>query len=288
MKKIPVFYRTEQSSKDAASYSPSAGKPLMAVSDWISRSDIHPHIEVRSFEPATREQLKAAHAPGFVDGVLDGRVPNGFDNTSDGVARSLPYTTGSMIAATEHVLEHGGVAISPTSGFHHAGYVFAGGFCTFNGLIAAALNAKAKGLAERVLILDFDAHYGNGTQDIIDRLGLDWITHITAYRNYETRAECLKVLDQIDGLLMECKPDLVIYQAGADIHIDDPLGGILTTRDMAYRDEQVIESCLTRKVPLVWNLAGGYQRDAKGGIEPVLALHRQTVYTTIELTKEAA
>ena len=63
---------------------------------------------------------------------------------------------------------------------------------------------------------------------------------------------------------------------------EDPLGGCLSTEQMRQRDRQVFESFKGK--PLVWNLAGGYQKDASGGIEPVLALHRNTVQEWINAT----
>ncbi|MBK7005541.1 MAG: hypothetical protein IPH37_10705 [Burkholderiales bacterium] len=72
--------------------------------------------------------------------------------------------------------------------------------------------------------------------------------------------------------------DLVLYQAGADIHVNDPLGGILTTEQMKQRDRTIFNGCITRRIPLVWNLAGGYQRDLNGTIAPVLSLHRNTMH----------
>jgi acetoin utilization deacetylase AcuC-like enzyme len=85
--------------------------------------------------------------------------------------------------------------------------------------------------------------------------------------------------------------DLVIYQAGADPHIDDPLGGVLTTEQMQERDRMVFEGLGGR--PLVWNLAGGYQTvstiagadvNAEAArLEPVLALHRNTIQVHLEV-----
>ena len=60
-----------------------------------------------------------------------------------------------MIAAMQHVLEHGGFACSPTSGFHHAGRDYASGFCTFNGLAVAAIMGAMQGA--KVGILDCPA-----------------------------------------------------------------------------------------------------------------------------------
>lgn len=276
---IPVFYRLEQSCDDAVRVSPSAGKPALVIADWTSDSSISSCIEVKSFEPASTEALYAAHSRTYVDGVLSCHRSNGFGTKSPKIAASLRYTTGSMIAAAAHVLTNNvaglNVAVSPTSGFHHSAYSDGGGFCTFNGLMATAIHMHSLGLAKKILIVDMDQHYGDGTDDIIQKLGIDYIDHITANKSYRTAAQALKCCEL--SSVQQQQYDLVLYQAGADIHVNDPLGGLLTTDQMRQRDRSIFTNCARLRVPLVWNLAGGYQRDEKGGIEPVLALHRNTM-----------
>lgn len=75
--------------------------------------------------------------------------------------------------------------------------------------------------------------------------------------------------------MAEC--DLILYQAGADPHINDPLGGVMTTEQMLRRDELVFSKCSAMRLPVAWNLAGGYQRDESHGIRPVLDLHDNTM-----------
>jgi len=193
----------------------------------------------------------------------------------------------SILGASIRVLRNAGstpspVAVSPTSGFHHAGYDFGGGFCTFNCLIIAAIHVHTVGLAKRILILDIDNHYGNGTDDIIKTLGIDYVDHITASTSYRTAAEALQCANLSNNEHVRNRSyDLVLYQAGADIHIDDPLGGMLTTNQMIQREESVFLGCATYGIPLVWNLAGGYQKDVNGGIGRVLTLHRNTMLQCI-------
>lgn len=286
---IKVFYDPRQSCESANSYSPSASKPAKVVADWLSDERIAPHIQVEVFNKATDDILCEAHDPGYVAGIFDGSINNGFGNNNPEVAESLRYTVGSMLAAAKYVLSNGlkqerRIAVSPTSGFHHAGYDFGGGYCTFNGLVITAMRLKTLGLVNRVLILDMDQHYGNGTEDIIKTLGLDWITHITAEKSYDTARGALAHCD----MLKRYSPhgpnphDLLLYQAGADIHVDDPLGGRMTTAQMLERDKSVFFSAPAYGLPCVWNLAGGYKRDAQGTIEPVLQLHRQTMLECIK------
>lgn len=282
---MKVFYRREQVAPPQAS-SPSAHKPRLVVEDWAGHRRIH--VEICSFEPVTEAQMARAHDPAFVRGVLASEIANGFGNCSAGVAASLAYTSGSMVAAAEHSVLHREVVCSPTSGFHHAGYGTAAGYCTFNGLMVTALALKDAGLVNRVAILDCDAHYGNGTDHIIRRLGIDWIEHHTqGLRFYSANdagdGQYERWLAQAIEKCLDC--DLVLFQAGADPHIDDPLGGILTTAQMNARDRMVFEKL--GHLPLVWNLAGGYQvvagKTGAGEIEPVLALHRETARLHCEM-----
>jgi acetoin utilization deacetylase AcuC-like enzyme len=274
VKAIPVFY-SHQMVADTQSYSPSAGKPKAVVADWMFNEL---PVEIVPANAVTPDQIKYAHDSRHVDFILACEKPNGFGNKDASVAASLPYTIGAMRDASEHALRHG-VACAPVSGFHHAGYDFAGGFCTFNGLMVAAIDLKRKGLANRIAILDLDMHYGNGTQDILDILDPNMLEHFSQSFQAEEAEEFLYNLPiYIQKWTERNEPlDLLMYQAGADSHVDDPLGGYLTTEQMRRRDRIVFETCKKLDVPVVWNLAGGYQRDGIGSIAPVLALHRATM-----------
>ena len=281
---MKVFYRPEQVGP-AQHSSPSAHKPRLVVDDWIRV--FGGAIEIKSFEPLTETQIARAHQREFVKGVLTGTISNGFGNRDSRVADSLPFTSGSMLAAAEYAVLHNEVVCSPTSGFHHAEYRRSGGYCTFNGLMVTALAMKGAGLVNRVAILDCDAHYGNGTDSIINALGVDWIEHHTQGREFSLAHNAANGAYErwLDAAIEKCKGcDLILYQAGADPHIDDPLGGILTTAQMVARDRRVFEQL--GHLPLVWNLAGGYQVVAGATeaeqIEPVLALHRETARLHIE------
>lgn len=281
MDTIPVLYNKRQVAP-AQGGSPSAAKPAQVVEEWAR---LKLPCEIYSgFDPATFEQLTRAHDAGYVRGVLNCTTPNGFGTFSRAVADSLPYTSGSMLAAARAALQNGKVACSPTSGFHHAGYQDGGGFCTFNGLMVTALDLLAEGEVKRVGILDCDQHYGDGTVDILQTLplteGRDRISHHTIgqynYRPVDAD-RCIQRLNQTLRAWKQKGVEVVLYQAGADPHIADPLGGFLTTAEMARRDRVVFEACAELDLPVAWNLAGGYQKDSKGGIQPVLDIHSNTM-----------
>ena len=206
---MKVFY-SDRMVCDAQSFSPSAGKPREVVRSW--RAGGIP-LDLAEPTPATPDELSTAHDSAFVRGILDGTIKNGFGNFSAAVAATLPYTTGAMLSAARWVLAEGPVAAAPCSGFHHAGYAHAGGYCTFNGLMVTALVVRAEGRARRVAILDCDQHYGDGTDEIISALEIDWVRHFTAGERRRTPADVPAFLDSIDSRIesmADC--DLLLYQ----------------------------------------------------------------------------
>lgn len=280
MLRVPVFYQPAQVVAEALP-SPSAAKPRHVVASWQARGL---PVDVLPFEPATVKELSQVHAARYVEDVLALRAPNGFGTFSDAVAQSLLWTTGSFAAAAMHAWATGGVACSPTSGFHHAGYASGGGFCTFNGLMLAAHRLLRAG-AGKVGVLDCDAHFGNGTADILRRVPAlgEAVLHYT--RGDATyRSDAAAHVAALEGVLTRWAADgvrVVLYQAGADPHVRDPLGGLLTSKQLRQRDAVVFTTCRRLGLPVAWNLAGGYQEDERAPwpqrIRPVLDLHDTTM-----------
>jgi acetoin utilization deacetylase AcuC-like enzyme len=270
LEQIPVFYRDEMVAA-VESFSPSAGKPRAVVESWRQLSI---PIVIISPTPVTHEDLYRAHSAAFVDGIFAGRTANGFGNRDVALALSLPFTSGAMLSAAREAMSNRQVAVAPCSGFHHAHHDAAHGFCTFNGLMVTALALKQAGEVKRVGILDFDQHYGDGTDDIIETLAIDWVVHYTAGREFHDPAQAddfLAVIPNVVASMRGC--DVILYQAGADPHIQDPLGGWLTTRQLAERDYRVFATATTLGIPVAWNLAGGYQTP----LRRVLEVHDNTM-----------
>lgn len=277
---LSVFY-TDAMVADAASFSPSAGKPIEVLKSWQALG--YP-LEIIAPEPVSANQLHLAHEPEFVDDLLACRRNNGFGNRLPGVAASLTYTSGALLAAARHAMANKAGAIAPCSGFHHAGYDFAGGYCSFNGLMVTAAVLLSEDVVKKVGVIDFDQHWGNGTADIIDRLELDdHVVHYSPTNAFSRPSRATAFLEAIPALLdmfVDC--DLVLYQAGADPHIEDPLGGWLTTAQLARRDQLVFAGLRQHRIPVAWVLAGGYRRDAAGSLRPVLDIHDNTLHAFAE------
>ena len=272
---VPVFY-SESMVADSNSISPSAAKPAKVVESWKARGF---PISLFSPNPVTDEQFERVHDHLHVKDTLDCKKDNGFGNRSPSVAASLPYTSGAMLAAATYALVTGRVAAAPCSGFHHAGYFDSEGFCTFNGLMVTARVLLDDWAVKRVGILDFDMHYGNGTDQIIDYLQLrDSVRHFTAGAIFVVPEHAPAFFDRLDAIVesfSDC--DVVLYQAGADPHINDPYGGWLTTEQLRERDKRVFNKLKSMHIPVAWNLAGGYQTERDGSIPKVLEIHDNTM-----------
>ncbi len=279
MTNLDVFF-APQMVASPRSFSPSARKPLEVVNDWqAKRLPLAIHAPV----PVTERDLARAHDLSYVRDVLACRTPNGFGDRSPEVAASLPWTSGAMLSAARRAIETGTVAVAPCSGFHHAGWDHGGGFCTFNGLVVTACALLEVDGAARVGILDCDMHYGDGTDEILDRRSLrDRIVHFTAGARWHRPDQAETFLARLPEIVRSMRGcDVLLYQAGADPHVSDPLGGWLDDAQLARRDAIVFATARELGIPVAWNLAGGYQRDERGSIAPVLAIHEGTARACI-------
>ena len=187
---------------------------------------------------ATPELLANVHSLKYIKDVMYGRVPDGFGTTDYAVMMQAMWACGAMKKGMEVALEYGNCLV-PASGFHHASYASNWGYCTFNGMILAAVLSGKK-----TLIIDGDAHYGDGCVDIIDKLKLGGRIH---YR------QCFEPLEKIADLESY---GLVIYQPGADSMEEGPN---LSMADFRLRDYCIFVQCLQAGVPVLWCLGGGYK-----------------------------
>lgn len=276
MERLRMHWDPRQVGPVSESYAPYASIPRLTLEAFFQSG--LPVEVVGGWPPATPEELTLAHDPEHVRKVLEGRDTNGFGNEDPAVARAALWEAGSFLSAAFDAARSGDPAFSPSQGFHHATWGECWNFCTFNGLVVAALRLREEGLARRVGILDFDCHWGNGTDDILERLGLDWIVHWSFGKFKRTVRRGIGWDAWIEGLPGELETrfadcGILFYQAGADPHIEDRFGGELTTEQMRLRDRAVFRWAAARGVPVAWNLAGGYQDPPS----KVVDLHRITL-----------
>jgi Deacetylases, including yeast histone deacetylase and acetoin utilization protein len=236
--------------------------------DWRER---FPWLERKPSVPATVELLAKVHDREHVEGVLAGRLRNGMGTRDAAHAASATLDVGAFVAAARTAVATGTPSVSIGGGFHHAGYARSHAFCTFNGLMAAAVDLIGSGTVGKAAILDLDNHFGDGTQDIRTRLGLESLVPHYAY------AHEMLVPADADGWLSRL-PDIIVslaegagillFNAGVDSHEDDPMTrGVLTTMQMRTREDIVFSTCARLGVPVAWTLAGGYNRSPRKLVE---------------------
>ena len=261
---------------------PTASMRKLGPVAWHAVAKGWAEIEVPDAVDADR--LRQLHAPEYVDAFLTGRAPlassQGWPWTPqihDGV---LAINGGQLLGA-KLAMEHG-IAANVAQGFHHAGYARGGGYCTFNGLALVAQEFPDR----RVMVLDCDEHGGNGTEEFTNRLPnlYNFSIHGNSFgmqggersiprklpsvtQNFSLYEQALD--DAFD--MVECwRPDLLIYQAGADPHLNDPLGSLgMTTEQMCERDRIVFQRCKGRDLPVLFVLAGGYQEPINSKLLPL-------------------
>lgn len=240
--------------------------------------------------------IATVHAPKYVKAVETGKPrrlaeSQGF-TWSPAFAQALRLTWAGHIQAAELAVTRHTTIIHPVSGAHHATYARGGGFCTFNFLVGAA-----KVTGRRALIIDLDAHHGNGTYQLSHadpNIGVFDIAENfwTAMDNLDPRRErffeakdvrgYFDALATLPALLDDFTPELVLYQAGMDCFSQDYMGGIkgLGIGALETRDRYVLRAVRDRNIPMVINLGGGY-------IEHVSAmLHVNTIAVAVKVESE--
>ncbi|NBA98112.1 histone deacetylase [Pseudomonas sp. R5(2019)] len=229
------------------------------------------------------EILALAHDPIYIERFMSGELPREDQRRlglpwSEALARRTVRAVGGSLLAAEQALQHG-LACHLAGGTHHAHYDHPAGFCIFNDLAVISRYLLESGAVSRVLIFDCDVHQGDGTARILADTPEAITVSLHCEQNFPARKaqsdwdiplqrgmgdeEYLHVVhNTLNYLLPLYQPDLVLYDAGVDVHKDDALGYLqLTDNGVAARDEAVFRQCLGRDIPVVGLIGGGYSKD---------------------------
>ncbi|MEM7665119.1 MAG: histone deacetylase [Pseudomonadota bacterium] len=234
-------------------------------------------------EPMPREWLEAVHDPAYVDQVFRAEVPRekerriGFPVTQR-IRDRVRHTNGGTWLAAQLAKRHG-YAANSAAGSHHALADTGAGYCVFNDLAVASNRLIAQGDARRSLIVDLDVHQGDGTASLTAGREDIFTLSVHAEKNFPVRkarsnldiglpdgtvddAYMAVLANHLPALLDRFAPDLVLYQAGVDPHVDDKLGRLaLTSEGLIARDRYVVSEARKRGLPIASALGGGYGED---------------------------
>jgi len=286
-KKIKTFYTEKQVCFDSIrekSYSQSPLKPALLI-EKITKG---PHAEmldvVGEFQPIAKEDYKLAHTEEYVNNVFN-KTGNYASNSlpwSQNLVDSLPYTTGSLYAASKHAIENPEtVCFAPISGMHHARPRGGSGFCTFSGQVVSAIKIyQETGMS--CAYFDLDGHFGNSIEDtrefnpLLNKAIPEGCNINPVGYNATYVSDFIDSLRHVGQLILAGKIHYVVFAHGADSHEDDDLGGQVGTEFWEMCAEEFakwvnkISEMMGKPLPVVLALFGGYRKD---DYDTVLNLH---------------
>jgi acetoin utilization deacetylase AcuC-like enzyme len=280
-----VFYNADYVASDYVFETTRKSGVLAAALKEGGSADV---VDPGQFTERTRALIDRLHSPEYVQAVRTGTPSDlaesqGFEWDPKLPSMAIAHSAGLVAAVSEVLSSTTRVAGSLSSGLHHARRDRGEGYCTFNGLAVAASEALDRG-AERILVLDFDAHCGGGTRSMTSPAAVVQIDVSTVmFDSWQpgTSWDCLTrsgpgtYLDDIAAALQLAGRagafDLVLYNAGMD-----PANTGVSSVDLALRERMVAEWAAAGGQRVVYALAGGYT--GRGiTMEDLVALHRLTV-----------
>lgn len=250
-----------------------------ALGNWLKQADMPWTLA----SPAPRTALQAIHSDPYLDalasGHLDARAQRriGFACTPALFERCRLETGGTLL--TVDLALQQGLACNAAGGTHHAHHDFGSGYCLLNDLAIATRHALDHRQVARVLIIDLDVHQGDGSAALLANEAGAFTFSMHCGDNFPARKQrsdldvalpkgmgddgyLAELTAVLPWLLDSVSPDLVLYDAGVDVHIDDRLGHLqLTDAGLMARDLAVISACRARDIPTACVIGGGYDRD---------------------------
>jgi acetoin utilization deacetylase AcuC-like enzyme len=298
---IAIIHRDELvPAVDARSFTPSPRKPRLLL-EHLGRLGLLEHFTIASaWEPLAIDDFRAIHDDAYVDAFFGGVRPlcesSGIP-WSPSLAESVRYTNASLYHAIVHAIDTGGIALSPTSGFHHAQPHRGLGFCTFAGQVLASCRLyRERGLVGAYV--DLDGHRGNAIADFARESKVSELVRRAIALDLQPVGRGRAYLDDLRAqlaLLEEAlatgRVDYVVFAHGADSHEDDEgwnegERGQCTTEEwvacaeLFYGFVRDARRRLGLPIPLALALFGGYRSD---DFDAVLNLHTKDLIRALNL-----
>jgi acetoin utilization deacetylase AcuC-like enzyme len=280
---------------DMGAYHPECPARLAAIDDQLIASGIGAHLEHHDAPLATVEQLARVHPDAYIEAIRAARPARGIVHLDPDTAMN-PGTwdaalraAGAVVLATDLVAggkaENAFCSVRPPG--HHATRVRAMGFCIFNNVAVGAMHALRAHALERVAIIDFDVHHGNGTEEIFaddDRVLMASTFQHPFYPYSGTDHPARNMInvplaagtgsqgfrDAVERhwlpALDDFAPQMVFFSAGFDAHVEDDMAMLrFVDQDYAWVTQQV-KTIADRHAGgrIVSVLEGGYALSALG------------------------
>ncbi|MDP2866725.1 MAG: histone deacetylase [Elusimicrobiota bacterium] len=247
----------------------------------------------------SKADLLLAHSPGWVRKCLEFKFKPEDSARAEleitrAVARAHLMNVGGTILAARLALENG-IGINCGGGSHHAFKGHGEGFCLLNDIAVAIKKLLKERRIKRALVIDLDAHQGNGTAAIFrgDKRVFTFSMHGAGIYPEKKEKSSLDIglrpgagdaayltalRRELPRAMKKSRPDFAVYVAGADVYRNDLLGGLgLTMEGIKKRDAFVFGCCRARGVPAAVVLSGGYAEK----FTDTVRIHANTVKAAI-------
>lgn len=249
----------------------------------------------------TLDEVTQVHCQNYIQQLVTGALPApkmrriGFPWSGSLITRTLTSAGGTCETVVQ-ALGHG-VALHLSGGYHHAHHNYGSGFCLVNDLVLAAKRALTLDGIDKVVIVDSDVHHGDGTatlcatEDDIITVSFhcdknfparkpDSDFDVPLARNTEDN-EFLQAFTSVVEMAVNLhQPDLIIYDAGVDIHIDDELGYLNISTDAIYqRDRFMFKLAKQKQLPIACVVGGGYRSEH----HELVPIHMQLIRAALSI-----
>ena len=280
---------------DMGPYHPECPDRLTAIGDRMIAAGLDGHLVHHTSPAATREQLLRVHGAHYIDEIERASPREGLVFLDPDTAlnphsvEAAKHAAGAVVLATDLVMkgevQNAFCAVRPPG--HHAERRRAMGFCIFNSVAVGALHALEHHGLERVAVIDFDVHHGNGTEDVFSDdprvlMASTFQYPLYPYSGVDNPASNMfnvplregtgsdgfrqAVTDVWRPALDAFRPQMIFVSAGFDAHRDDPLAGLrFTDADYAWVTRELCEIAKRHaEGRIVSTLEGGYALPALG------------------------
>ena len=281
---------------DMGPHHPECPARVQSVEQYVEKAGLFGRVDIYGAPLATDAQLARAHPAEYIETIRDAAPSRGMVQLDPDTAMN-PYSlnaalraAGSGVLGTDLVME--GKAknvfcnVRPCG--HHATRDRSMGFCIFNNIAVAAYHALDEHKLDRVAIIDFDVHHGNGTEDICsddERILMTGSFQHPFYPYSGTGPNLARNMKNVplaagtgsEGFrrameqvclpaLEEFSPEIIFISAGFDAHQDDPLAQLrLTDDDYAWITRKLVDVADRHaQGRIVSVLEGGYSLQALG------------------------
>jgi acetoin utilization deacetylase AcuC-like enzyme len=292
MKKVGIVYDDVLLRHAPPAWHPDSPDRLTTIIRMLKAAGLWDKLIPLAPRPATFEDIARVHTDPYIQmvrnfgsGELD---PDTY--LSEGTLNAALHAAGAVMVAVEQCnqgkVERAFCAIRPPG--HHAEAGQAMGFCIFNNVAVGARYARTLGY-ERVFIIDFDAHHGNGTQHIFEEddsvfyfsthqhpyypdtgkdmergkgKGVGYTYNVPILAGSGNKEYLAVYQDILPGVISRFNPDLILVSAGYDIHVNDPHANIRVSHEGIHG---IVRSILSSSAcPMVFVLEGGYDLPSLG------------------------